>query len=70
MAVSVDATGHREIPAAGWYARPADTVAEALGVDPSTGLSGGEAASRLATTGPNALPEEKPSPGRTVLALR
>jgi Ca2+-transporting ATPase len=62
MAVSVDAAG-RDIPATSWYGQSADMVAETLGVDPSVGLSGAEAARRLAETGPNALPEEKPRPG-------
>ena len=62
MAVSLDAPGHPGVPTA-WYAQPADAVAEALGVDPATGLSSEEAAVRLAATGPNALPEEKPRPG-------
>jgi Ca2+-transporting ATPase len=51
-----DDTGRR------WYARPAEQVAADLGVDPTAGLSAARAAQLLATNGPNALPEEKPTP--------
>src|SRR3954462_14807047 len=63
MAVPVDTTGHREVADANWYARPTEDIGAALGVDPAVGLSTAEAASRLAQNGPNALPEEKPTPG-------
>ena len=46
-----------------WYARDPTEIAEALGVDPSVGLTSQEAARRLERDGPNALPEEKPKPG-------
>jgi Ca2+-transporting ATPase len=46
-----------------WYARPADEVARALGVDPAVGLSAVAAAERLRADGPNALPQEEPPPG-------
>ena len=46
-----------------WYARDPAEIAEALGVDPSVGLTSQEAARRLERDGPNALPEEKPKPG-------
>jgi P-type Ca2+ transporter type 2C len=46
-----------------WYARDPAEIAEALGVDPSLGLTSQEAARRLERDGPNALPEEKPKPG-------
>ncbi|MEU6390492.1 HAD-IC family P-type ATPase [Streptomyces sp. NPDC046939] len=42
-----------------WYARPAETVAGELGVDPATGLSADAAATRLREDGPNALPQER-----------
>ena len=45
-----------------WYAKSAEDTATAVGVDPSTGLSGSEAAARLAKNGPNALPAEAPPP--------
>ena len=63
MAVTVDDTGHREVAGQAWYAQSPDAVAAALHVDPADGLSGAEAATRLAATGPNALPEEEPEPG-------
>ncbi|SDW58151.1 Ca2+-transporting ATPase [Amycolatopsis xylanica] len=50
-------------PAMAWYARPAEEVAAALGVDPGRGLSAAQAADSLRANGPNALPEEKPRPG-------
>ena len=34
-----------------------------LDTDPATGLSAATAAERLQTSGPNALPEERPEPG-------
>ncbi|WP_433298685.1 cation-translocating P-type ATPase [Pseudonocardia sp. CA-142604] len=46
-----------------WYARSPDAVAEAVGVDPGTGLSSATAAERLRANGPNALPEERRKPG-------
>jgi Ca2+-transporting ATPase len=61
MVVHVDAT--RESPGGQWYGRPTGDVGAALGVDPAVGLSTAEAAARLARNGPNALPEEKPTPG-------
>src|SRR6516162_8963180 len=46
-----------------WYALSADEVAAKLAVDPAVGLSAARAAELLRTNGPNALPEEKPTPG-------
>src|SRR4051794_2999555 len=46
-----------------WYARPADDVVTALGVDPVVGLAARDADERLRGSGPNALPEEAPEPG-------
>ena len=40
-------------PAVAWYALSPDEVASQIGVDPARGLSAGEVASRLASTGPN-----------------
>ena len=51
MAVTVDETGHREVAGQAWYAQSPEAVAAALHVDPAEGLSGAEAATRLATTG-------------------
>ncbi|WP_243057940.1 cation-translocating P-type ATPase [Nocardioides sp. SR21] len=42
---------------------PADEVARGLGVDPAQGLSAAEAASRLASHGPNQLAAAKKEPG-------
>lgn len=50
-------------PSVAWYARSAEETASAVGVDMDTGLSGKDAAARLAKNGPNALPEEKAAPG-------
>ncbi|MFE6866184.1 cation-translocating P-type ATPase [Kitasatospora sp. NPDC057692] len=47
-----------------WYARSPEEVAARLGVDPAFGLTAARAAELLAVNGPNALPEEKPRPGR------
>jgi len=47
-----------------WYTRTPADVAEALGVDPAVGLPSAIAAERLRTNGPNALPEERATPGR------
>jgi Ca2+-transporting ATPase len=46
-----------------WYAFEPGALSAKLGVDPDVGLSPDEAATRLATNGPNALPAEKPRPG-------
>ncbi|MGV9316871.1 cation-translocating P-type ATPase [Streptomyces sp. NPDC003691] len=57
------AAGGPEQPGAvPWYARDADEVAAAFGVDPAVGLTAARAAELLAGHGPNALPEEKPPP--------
>ena len=63
MAVQADATGQPASAARNWYARSADEVTTALGVDPAVGLTAARAAELLAAHGPNALPEEKPKPG-------
>jgi Ca2+-transporting ATPase len=63
MTVQTDATG-RPVPGVqNWYARSADDVAKLLEVDPQTGLTSARAAQLLSTSGPNALPEETPTPG-------
>jgi P-type Ca2+ transporter type 2C len=45
-----------------WHALSASEAALSLGTDPATGLAGAEAAERLRTYGPNALPESPPTP--------
>ncbi|AOP45799.1 cation-translocating P-type ATPase [Streptomyces lydicus] len=45
-----------------WYTRSPQDVASELGVEPASGLSAARVAELLAVNGPNALPEEKPSP--------
>jgi magnesium-transporting ATPase (P-type) len=45
-----------------WHALPADEVAALLRTDAAAGLAADEAARRLATHGPNALPEPPPNP--------
>jgi P-type Ca2+ transporter type 2C len=42
-----------EQAAVAWYALPPDEVTSRIGVDPTRGLSGAEASSRLASLGPN-----------------
>jgi Ca2+-transporting ATPase len=52
----------------GWNVESAQSVAQALGVEPSTGLSGPQIRERLERWGPNALPEGRSTPaGRLVL---
>jgi P-type Ca2+ transporter type 2C len=63
MAVQADTSGQPATAGQRWYARSPDEVAEALGADPGTGLSSQRAAELLKADGPNALPEEKPTPG-------
>lgn len=46
-----------------WYAKSAQETASAVGVSVDTGLSGAEAAARLAKDGPNALAAEAAAPG-------
>jgi Ca2+-transporting ATPase len=46
-----------------WYARSPEAVARAFEVDPAAGLSVARAARLLDANGPNALPEEAPTPG-------
>ncbi len=46
-----------------WYSLSPDDVASRLGVDPSAGLSGDQAATLLEQHGPNALPAEAQVPG-------
>ncbi|MGW8949675.1 cation-translocating P-type ATPase [Streptomyces sp. NPDC055709] len=45
-----------------WHTRSPREVASAFGVDPASGLSSPRVAELLAVNGPNALPEERPSP--------
>ncbi|MBL8842645.1 MAG: HAD-IC family P-type ATPase [Planctomycetes bacterium] len=60
MASGVD----RAAAARAWHAEPPAAVAAELAADPARGLTGAEAAARLARHGPNALPEQ----GRRSLA--
>ena len=46
-----------------WYAKSVQETASAVGVEVGTGLSGAEAAARLAKYGPNALAAEAAAPG-------
>ena len=46
-----------------WYGKSAEETASAVGVSVDTGLSGTEAAARLAKDGPNALAAEAAAPG-------
>jgi Ca2+-transporting ATPase len=50
-------------PHSAWYSLAPDAVAEHLTVDPSAGLSVGEAAARIDRYGENSLPAEPPTPG-------
>jgi P-type Ca2+ transporter type 2C len=53
-----------------WHVLDADAIADRLGVDPQQGLSGDEAARRLAEGGPNELEEEPRRPlWRRILAI-
>jgi Ca2+-transporting ATPase len=63
MAVQADTRGQPATSGHNWYARSPEEVAADLGVEPATGLSAARAAELLAANGPNALPEEKPTPG-------
>ena len=50
-------------PPVAWYAKPVEETATTIGVAVDTGLSGADAAARLAKDGPNARAVEKPPPG-------
>ena len=63
MAVQAETTGPPAAPGRDWYACTPAEVAGAVGVDPDAGLTAARAADLLAANGPNALPEEKPTPG-------
>ena len=63
MAVQAGPMGQPATADGNWYARSPDEVATNLGVDPAAGLTAARAAELLAANGPNALPEEKPTPG-------
>ncbi|WTZ79912.1 HAD-IC family P-type ATPase [Streptomyces sp. NBC_01384] len=52
----------RPVDPVSWYARSPQEVASAFDVDPASGLCAARVAELLAVNGPNALPEEKPSP--------
>jgi Ca2+-transporting ATPase len=63
MATRVEAPALPAKGAGRWYQRTREEAARELGVDPAVGLSATRAAELLAANGPNALPEEKPTPG-------
>jgi P-type Ca2+ transporter type 2C len=63
MAVTSSVPGQPAAAGQSWYARSADEVTVALGVDRAAGLAAARAAELLGANGPNALPEEKPVPG-------
>lgn len=63
MTVRSDSAGRQpRAPQDLWYTRAPEEVAAAFDVDPSVGLSSARAADLLAAHGPNALPEERPTP--------
>jgi Ca2+-transporting ATPase len=63
MTMHADARSVQVAQPGKWYARSPEAVAQAFGVDPATGLRAARAADLLIANGPNALPEEKPTPG-------
>src|SRR5207248_4678639 len=63
MAIQADTQGQPATAGRNWYARSPEEVTTELGVDVATGLPAARAAELLAANGPNALPEEKPTPG-------
>ncbi len=62
MTAQTDTHGGGPDQTTSWYARSGEQVAADLGVDPAVGLTEARAAQLLASNGPNALPEEKPTP--------
>jgi Ca2+-transporting ATPase len=63
MALDAEATQNRVTADVAWYRRSSDEVTTELNVDPELGLPAARAAELLSSIGPNALPEEKPTPG-------
>ncbi len=63
MALDAEATQNRVTADVAWYRRSSDEVTTELNVDPELGLPEARAAELLSSIGPNALPEEKPTPG-------
>src|SRR5262249_30701585 len=61
MATTEEAPATEQTPVA-WYALPPDEVTSRIGVDPAKGLTGAEAASRLASYGPNKFTVAKVEP--------
>lgn len=65
----VDTAAVRTAPTTPWFAQDADAVVAALATDADTGLSAAEAASRLASYGPNAI-AAPPPPSVWQIALK
>jgi Ca2+-transporting ATPase len=63
MVMQVGAAQRPAESIANWYARSAQDVAAEFGVDAAVGLSSAKVTELLTRYGPNALPEEKPTPG-------
>ncbi len=63
MAISTQPAGAASAVETVWYTLSPEEVAAKLAVDPSVGISPARAQELLAANGPNALPEEKPTPG-------
>ena len=70
MRQSEHITAHAVSPAPAWHNLTADSVAAALQVDPGTGLSAAEVASRRARHGPNRLPDAARRPAWLRLAVQ
>src|SRR5262245_50973858 len=62
MATIDEAPAKADAQAVAWYSLEPDEVAERLGVSPVSGLSGAEAAARLASVGPNKFAEAAVEP--------
>ncbi|HWF79477.1 MAG TPA: HAD-IC family P-type ATPase [Streptosporangiaceae bacterium] len=63
VAAFADSPGRPAADDQAWYARGAEAVAAALGVDPSVGLTAERAGELLAAGGQNTLPDEPRKPG-------
>jgi Ca2+-transporting ATPase len=63
MTTHADTSSVQVAQSANWYTRSPEAVTQRFGVDPAVGLGAARAAQLLNANGPNALPEEKPTPG-------